>query len=247
MCDFCVLFFCRGAAGSSTGGMPLVRKEGPPALVRDISCPPNLDTDGEAGIGLARQVSGPVMGIDEKARRRAALMGGGKLSATVSTMQTTENSKMNGENQTMQMMRQALRRSMVANASSKKLEVGADEGVGSAQPPAPKADPRAAFKARGHSASMPAHVMRKEVHMLGPTPPGSIKCLVEGFTELSEEQSLSAMRYIQFTCEKLGLNAADLPCAQRVIQVEEQVKHTTYNIIEDEEELSLDDMLKDGS
>ena len=41
--------------------------------------------------------------------------------------------------------------------------------------------------------------------MLGPTPPGSIKCLVEGFKELSEEQSLSAMRYIQFTCEKLGL------------------------------------------
>ena len=68
----------------------------------------------------------PVMQMDEKERRRRAMMGGAKgaMSATVSTMQTTgSKSSMNGENDTMQMMRQAIRQKMIASASMKKLVV----------------------------------------------------------------------------------------------------------------------------
>ena len=46
----------------------------------------------------------------------------------------------------------------------------------------------------------------------------------------------------QFTCEKLGLNAETLPCAQKIRSTEASLKGT-YNIVEeDEEELSLEDM-----
>jgi len=53
--------------------------------------------------------------------------------------------------------------------------------------------------------------------------------------------------HAQFTCEQLGLDAESLPCAQKVISAEAKLKGT-YNIVEEEEEeLSVDDMLADGS
>mmetsp|Transcript_55167 Transcript_55167/g.81015 ORF Transcript_55167/g.81015 Transcript_55167/m.81015 type:complete len:226 (+) Transcript_55167:76-753(+) len=193
----------------------------------------------------------PVMQMDEKERRRRAMMGGAKgaMSATVSTMQTTgSKSSMNGENDTMQMMRQAVRQKMIASASMKKLVVEAGDVTETQAAPAAAADPRAAFKKRSFSLSMPAHIMRKDIESLSAG--GDTKAMgniIKGLDALSDQQSMNALRYIQFTCEQLGLDAESLPCAQKVISAEAKLKGT-YNIVEEEEEeLSVDDMLADGS
>jgi len=52
---------------------------------------------------------------------------------------------------------------------------------------------------------------------------------------------------VQLTSEQLGLDAESLQCAQKVLLAEAKLKGT-YNIVEEEEEeLSVDDMLADGS
>ena len=147
---------------------------------------------------------------------------------------------MNGENQAMQMMRHAVRQKMIASASQKKLMVASEEDTAPAPAPAAPKDPKAAFKKRTFSSSMPAHVMRKDSESLG-----DIKAMgniVKGLDELADANSVSAMRYIQFTCERLGLDAKALPCAQKVISAEAKLKGTYDIVEEDEEELSLDDM-----
>lgn len=201
------------------------------------------------------------MEMDEKEKRRRAMMGGAKgaMSATVSTMQTTGGKgAINGENDTMQMMRQAVRQKMIASASQKKLLVEQGEGVcgegeATAQPSAPAppavagADARAAFKKRSFSASMPAHVMRNVNDTSLANDGGENKAMgsiIKGLDELSDADSMTALRYIMFTCEKLGLDASSLPCAQKVMSAEASLKGT-YKIAEEEEELSLDDMVSE--
>lgn len=180
------------------------------------------------------------------------MMGGGKgaLSATVSTMQTTSGKgSMNGENETMQMMRQAVRQKMIASASMKKLVAEGGEVPEQTEPaPAPAADPRAAFKKRTFSSSMPAHIMRKDIESIsGGDDTKAMGNILKGLDELSDEQSMNALRYIQFTCKQLGLDAGSLPCAQKVISAEANLKGT-YNIVEEEEEeLSMEDMVADGA
>ena len=139
----------------------------------------------------------------------------------------------------MQMMRHAVRKKMMESASQKKLGVTSEEPAPA--PAAPK-DPKAAFKKRTFSSSMPAHVMRKDSESLGDVK--AMGNIVKGLDELADADSMSAMRFIKFTCEKLGLDAKSLPCAQKIISAEENLKGT-FKIVEDEEEeLSLDDMVK---
>jgi hypothetical protein len=148
--------------------------------------------------------------------------------------------QLNGENRTMQMMRHAVRQKMIASASQKKLTVASDEDPAPGPAPAAPKDPKAAFKKRAFSSSMPAHVMRKDAESLG-----DIKAMgniVKGLDELADANSVSAMRYIQFTCERLGLDAKSLPCAQKIISAEANLKGTYDIVEEEEEELSLDDM-----
>ena len=90
------------------------------------------------------------------------------------------------------MMRQAVRSKMIESASMKKLGVeGAAEAESSARPsPTAKA---AVVKTRSFSMSMP--VMRNNIEDLGG---GKVMGhLIKGFDELSDEQSVNALRYIQ--------------------------------------------------
>jgi hypothetical protein len=226
----------------------------------------------ERGAVAAGELPVMEMDEKERRRRAMMGGGGGKMSATVSTMQTQQlggdavsalchgqrcalrrgmlagyggaltNARwqLNGENQTMQMMRHAVRKKMMEeSASQKKL---AFHGAAEESAPAKVApvDPKAAFKRRSFSSSMPAHVMRKDSESLG-----DIKAMgniVRGLDELADADSVSAMRYIQFTCEKLGLDAKSLPCAQKIVSAEASLKGTFDIVEEEEDELSLDDM-----
>jgi len=185
----------------------------------------------------------PMMAVDEKERRRRAMMGGGggAMSATVSTMQTNAafSKSINGETDTMQMMRQAVRSKMIESASMKKLgvEPGAVGAAVAAAPPSQ--DPPAAKNVlkKSFSSSMP--VLRNSIQDLSGGK--AMGHLIKGFDELSDEQSVNALRYIQFTCEKLGLNTEKLPCAQKILSAEASLKGS-FPIAEEEEELSLEDM-----
>ena len=166
-------------------------------------------------------------------------------------------STLNGEDETMQMMRQAVRSKMLASASAKKLPLDALEEEGGAPCAAP-ANARAAFrnahslpteKTKTFSASMPVQAMRQ--HVLAETSAdvdASMGHIIAGLDKLSDEQTPQALLYIEYACEKLGLNAASLPCSKKISHLrgdgvtrvaEEQEEE------EEEEELSLADMVAD--
>ena len=164
---------------------------------------------------------------------------------------------MNGEDETMQMMRQAVRSKMLASASAKRLPLDALEEEGEAPCAAP-ANARAAFRnahslptgnTKTFSASMPVQAMRQ--HVLAETNAdvdASMGHIIAGLDKLSDEQTPQALLYIEYACEKLGLNAASLPCSKKishlrgdgVTRVAEEEEEE-----EEEEELSLADMVAD--
>uniref|UniRef100_A0A7S0DX36 Uncharacterized protein n=1 Tax=Hanusia phi TaxID=3032 RepID=A0A7S0DX36_9CRYP len=173
---------------------------------------------------------------DSIARSKMAMRGFKSMSSI--SMKHNMNNHYNAEDDTVQMLRVAVRDQHIARSAS------AIESTVAKIPPKVSS-----IRAKKFSQSMPVNIVQGRILKDNFDREKIMGSVMEGMDRVSSTITPEALEYVKWTCKQLDLDFMTLPCAQRLVTAEKEMeslcspKHREMDITE--EELSLDQMMED--